>query len=83
MIRLLFIGDIVGRPGRDLVRQGLRGLVDYYRVDLVIANAENSAALSVPSRLPASARLRWTFTKPTTRWKSRSICPASMRQRSA
>jgi len=44
MIRLLFIGDIVGRPGRDLVRQGLRGLVDYHRVDFVIANAENAAA---------------------------------------
>ena len=44
MIRLLFIGDIVGRPGRDLVRLGLRGLVDYHHVDLVIANAENSAA---------------------------------------
>jgi metallophosphoesterase (TIGR00282 family) len=44
MIRLLFIGDIVGRPGRDLVRQGLRGLVDYHRIDLVIANAENAAA---------------------------------------
>src|SRR5689334_4865217 len=44
MIRLLFIGDIVGRPGRDLVRQGLRGLVDYHRIDFVIANAENSAA---------------------------------------
>jgi 2',3'-cyclic-nucleotide 2'-phosphodiesterase len=44
MIRLLFIGDIVGRPGRDLVRRGLHGLVDYHRVDLVIANAENAAA---------------------------------------
>src|SRR5260370_7579932 len=44
MIRLLFIGDIVGRPGRDLVRQGLRGLVDHHRIDLVIANVENAAA---------------------------------------
>jgi metallophosphoesterase (TIGR00282 family) len=44
MIRLLFIGDIVGRPGRDLVRQGLAGLVEYHRVDFVIANAENAAA---------------------------------------
>ena len=44
MIRILFIGDIVGRPGRDLVRQGLRGLVDYHRIDFVIANAENAAA---------------------------------------
>jgi 2',3'-cyclic-nucleotide 2'-phosphodiesterase len=44
MIRLLFIGDIVGRPGRDLVHDGLAGLVEYHRIDLVIANAENAAA---------------------------------------
>src|SRR2546430_12678902 len=44
MMRLLFIGDIVGRPGRDLVRQGLRGLADHHRIDLVIANVENAAA---------------------------------------
>src|ERR1700726_4992127 len=43
-MRLLFIGDIVGRPGRDLVRQGLAGLVEFHGVDLVIANAENAAA---------------------------------------
>src|SRR5712692_9612866 len=44
MMRLLFIGDIVGRPGRELVRQGLHGLVEHHRIDLVIANAENAAA---------------------------------------
>ncbi len=43
-MRILFIGDIVGRPGRDLVRRGLRGLVDHHDVDFVIANAENAAA---------------------------------------
>ena len=43
MTTLLFIGDIVGRPGRELIRKGLRGLVERYDVDLVIANAENSA----------------------------------------
>ncbi len=43
-MRILFIGDIVGRPGRDLVRQGLAGLVEYHSIDFVIANAENSAA---------------------------------------
>jgi len=43
-VRLLFIGDIVGRPGRELVRHGLRGLVEHHRIDLVIANAENAAA---------------------------------------
>ena len=44
MSRLLFIGDIVGRPGRELVRRGLAALVDQHRIDLVIANAENAAA---------------------------------------
>jgi metallophosphoesterase (TIGR00282 family) len=43
-LRILFIGDIVGRPGRELVRQGLGGLVDHHAIDLVIANAENAAA---------------------------------------
>ena len=42
-MNILFIGDIVGRPGRDLVHRGLRGLVAHYGIDLVIANAENSA----------------------------------------
>jgi 2',3'-cyclic-nucleotide 2'-phosphodiesterase len=44
IVRILFIGDIVGRPGRDLVRQGLQAIVDHHRIDVVIANAENSAA---------------------------------------
>jgi metallophosphoesterase (TIGR00282 family) len=43
-MRILFIGDIVGRPGRELVRQGLAGLADHHSIDLVIANAENAAA---------------------------------------
>ncbi len=43
-MRILFIGDIVGRPGRDLVRRGLQALVDAHEIDLVIANAENAAA---------------------------------------
>jgi metallophosphoesterase (TIGR00282 family) len=43
-MRLLFIGDIVGKPGRELVRRGLAAIVDEHRIELVIANAENSAA---------------------------------------
>lgn len=43
-MKLLFIGDIVGRPGRDLVRRGLRAIVATSGVDFVIANGENSAA---------------------------------------
>jgi len=44
VIRLLFIGDIVGRPGRELVRRGVAALREYHQIDLVIANAENAAA---------------------------------------
>ncbi|MBI3047323.1 MAG: TIGR00282 family metallophosphoesterase [Acidobacteria bacterium] len=43
-MNILFIGDIVGRPGRELVRKGLRALVEHHSVDLVIANVENAAA---------------------------------------
>ena len=43
-MRILFIGDIVGRPGRELVRQSLGALVDHHAIDLVIANVENAAA---------------------------------------
>jgi hypothetical protein len=42
-MRILFIGDIVGRPGRELVRRGLAALVAHHAIDLVIANAENAA----------------------------------------
>ncbi|HET9833354.1 MAG TPA: TIGR00282 family metallophosphoesterase [Vicinamibacterales bacterium] len=43
-MRILFIGDIVGRPGRQLVKTGLAGLISRHAVDFVIANAENAAA---------------------------------------
>jgi metallophosphoesterase (TIGR00282 family) len=43
-LQLLFLGDIVGRPGRELIRRGLPSLIERYNVDLVIANAENAAA---------------------------------------
>jgi len=43
-MQILFIGDIVGRPGRRAVRELLPGLVKEHGVDLVIANAENAAA---------------------------------------
>ena len=43
MITLLFLGDVFGRPGRDLVRRGLEALIEHHGVDLVVANVENSA----------------------------------------
>ena len=42
-LRILCLGDIVGRPGRQVVHQKLPALVRDKNVDLVIANAENIA----------------------------------------
>ena len=44
VMNILFVGDIVGRAGRDLVKKGLKALVAEHDVDLVIANCENAAA---------------------------------------
>ena len=42
-MKLLFIGDIVGRLGRDLIRRHARALASHHDADLVIANGENAA----------------------------------------
>jgi metallophosphoesterase (TIGR00282 family) len=42
-LRILCLGDIVGRPGRQVVHQKLAGVVRDRQIDLVIANAENIA----------------------------------------
>src|SRR5215467_3437609 len=43
-MRVLFIGDIVGSPGRQIVKDRLADLVAQRQIDLVIANGENSAS---------------------------------------
>jgi metallophosphoesterase (TIGR00282 family) len=42
-LKALFIGDIIGEPGRKMVRAQMRGLMDAHRPDLIIANGENAA----------------------------------------
>src|SRR5438876_529690 len=42
-LRLLCLGDIVGRPGRQVVHDKLPTIVRERQIDLVIANAENIA----------------------------------------
>jgi metallophosphoesterase (TIGR00282 family) len=42
-MRLLLIGDIVGKPGRQIVARGVRLLAAAHQIDLVVANAENCA----------------------------------------
>jgi 2',3'-cyclic-nucleotide 2'-phosphodiesterase len=40
-MKIIFIGDIVGRPGRETVKKVLPALRDKYTPDLIIANCEN------------------------------------------
>ena len=42
-MRLAFIGDIVGKPGRDMLKLYLKNVRDEHAVDFVIANYENSS----------------------------------------
>jgi metallophosphoesterase (TIGR00282 family) len=42
-MRLLFVGDIVARSGRDILRRGLNAIVRSHDVDMVIVNGENAA----------------------------------------
>jgi len=42
-LRILLIGDIVGKPGRQIVVRAVPGLKIAERLDLVVANAENAA----------------------------------------
>jgi metallophosphoesterase (TIGR00282 family) len=42
-LNILCIGDIVGKPGRRIIADKLKPLVDEYEIDCVIANAENAA----------------------------------------
>ncbi len=44
MLTILFVGDIVGEPGRKAFMHALPGLKDEFEVDFTIANAENAAA---------------------------------------
>lgn len=38
-----FIGDIVGRPGRSMVKEHLKGLREEFGIDFVIGNYENAS----------------------------------------
>ncbi len=42
-MKLLFVGDVVGKPGRRVLRSRLAELVDRFQIDYVVVNVENSA----------------------------------------
>ena len=43
MIKILYIGDVVGQPGRRALHQKLEHVVDRERIDFTIVNIENAA----------------------------------------
>jgi len=43
-VKILFIGDIFGQPGRTIVKDALPKLVEEISPDLILANGENAAA---------------------------------------
>lgn len=42
-MKILFLGDIVSKKGREVIRDSLASLKDKYKPDFVIANGENAA----------------------------------------
>jgi hypothetical protein len=42
-MRILFVGDVVGRSGRTAVLERLPGLIAEWKLDLVVVNGENAA----------------------------------------
>ena len=58
-MRILFIGDVFGRTGRDLVRQGIPLITARYAVDAVIANVENAASGAGITRETGDALLKY------------------------
>jgi len=43
-VKVFFVGDIVGKPGRRAFKELLPGVIRQYEVDLTIANCENASA---------------------------------------
>jgi metallophosphoesterase (TIGR00282 family) len=43
LIRLLYIGDVVGQPGRRALHQKLEHVIDRERIDFTVVNIENAA----------------------------------------
>ena len=43
-MRILFVGDVFGKPGREIARRAIPALVERESLDFVVANVENAAA---------------------------------------
>lgn len=77
-MKILVVGDIVGRPGRRAVRELLPRLRQQHDIDLVIANAENAAGGIGLTRATADELLKYgidVLTSGNHIWDQRDIIP--------
>jgi 2',3'-cyclic-nucleotide 2'-phosphodiesterase len=77
-MKILSIGDIVGRPGRQIVHNVLGSLRKEYGIDFVIANGENSAGgfgLSVDTAHELLAEKIDVITSGNHIWAQKDILP--------
>ena len=78
-MNILFVGDVVGSPGRRALKEALTGVIDRQRIDFTIVNIENAAGgfgLTVElfeelSRMPIDV-----FTSGNHIWDKKEIYPA-------
>lgn len=78
-MNILFIGDVVGRPGRETLARHLPRLVEQFDVDLTVANAENAAGRA--GITPQVAEDLWNYgvdviTLGDHAWDQKEILPA-------
>ncbi len=78
-MNILFIGDIVGAPGRRVVEELLPRAVDRYLIDLVVANGENASGgigITPPGgRLPPESGAWTSSPAATTSGNTKRSCP--------
>ncbi len=78
-MNILFIGDVVGRPGRTVLRASLSGLCAQYGIDFVVANTENAAGgvgvtPDILDELLAAGVHAFTLGNHT--WRKKQLAPA-------
>ena len=77
-MRILILGDVVGRPGRSAVRDLVPGLVKTEAIDLVVANVENAAGgmgVDIKSAEEMLAAGVHVLTSGNHIWKKKEIYP--------
>ncbi|MFQ5852738.1 MAG: TIGR00282 family metallophosphoesterase [Candidatus Binatia bacterium] len=77
-MRILVLGDVVGRPGRESIRGIVPSLVTNDKIDLVVANAENAsggAGLDVKSAEELFSKGIHVLTSGNHIWKKKEIYP--------